>query len=215
MYDDDVHAQSMMNMFGNTFYRVARFPTKNITTPIVLVWGGSDSLVDIRVMLKELPGHTIDIGVRLSGPNLATSADFLWPQIPHYEHLDMLWAQDVDRLVFPTILESLETYSYSCEGEDDDSSFVRHRSYVHPRDTKKTNPIPQSMVRRGSTGRSNLGSNTLTESLDLLSYSEGERNTNTERPMDDVDGVSSSTSSVAPPVHNSRLGQESGVLTIE
>ena len=71
MYDDDVQAQSMMNMFGNTFYRVARFPTKNITTPIVLVWGGSDSLVDIRVMLKELPGHTIDIGVRLSGPGIS------------------------------------------------------------------------------------------------------------------------------------------------
>lgn len=63
MYDDDVHAQSVMNVYGNTFYRVPKFPTKNITTPIVLVWGGSDSLVDIRVMLKELPNHTIEIGV--------------------------------------------------------------------------------------------------------------------------------------------------------
>ena len=75
MYDDDVHAQSVMNMYGNTFYRVARFPTKNITTPIVLVWGGSDSLVDIRVMLKELPGHTVDIGVSIPNSFSPTGTD--------------------------------------------------------------------------------------------------------------------------------------------
>ena len=108
----------------------------------------------------------------------------------------MLWAQDVDRLVFPTILESLETYSYSCEGEDDDDSnsdFVKHHSYAHSRATKRTNPIPQSMVRRGSTGQSRSSPS----------------NTITEAPMDDVDGASGSTSSVAPPVHNSRPEQRS------
>lgn len=118
----------------------------------------------------------------------------------------MLWAQDVDTLVFPTILESLETYSYSCEGEDDSSDFVKHYSYAHSRASRGANPIPQSMVRRGSTGRGRLGPGTLAEPPDLPSYSEGERSTNTEVPMDDIDGASGSTSSVAPPVHNSRSG---------
>ena len=96
----------------------------------------------------------------------------------------MLWAQDVHRLVFPTILESLETYSYSCEGEvdDGDSDFIKHHPYAHSRAINRTNPIP----RRGSTGQSRSGPS----------------NTNTEAPMDDVDGASGSTSSVAPPVHN-------------
>lgn len=45
---------------------------RNIKTPVVLVYGGSDSLVDIRIMLPELPAQTV-----------AT-------EIPHYEHLDFL-----------------------------------------------------------------------------------------------------------------------------
>ena len=93
----------------------------------------------------------------------------------------MLWAQDVDRLVFPTILESLETYSYSCEGEDDDgdSDSLKHHSYTHSRACKRTNPI----ARGGRAGQSRSGPS----------------NTNTEAPMDDVDGAPGSTSSVAPP----------------
>ena len=63
MYDDDV--QSVMNLYGKNFYRVAKFPTRNITTPVVLVWGGSDSLVDINIMLKELPAHTVAKGVSI------------------------------------------------------------------------------------------------------------------------------------------------------
>jgi lysosomal acid lipase/cholesteryl ester hydrolase len=58
MYDDDVSAS--LNIGGGTkHYKVAKYPTKNIKTPIVLVYGGSDSLVDIQVMLKELPKHTV------------------------------------------------------------------------------------------------------------------------------------------------------------
>lgn len=92
MYDDDIQSP-VMAFSGKNFYKVARFPTRNITTPIVLVYGGSDSLVDIRVMLKELPGHTVA------------------KKIEHYEHLDFLWAADVDKLVFPHVLDALEKYS--------------------------------------------------------------------------------------------------------
>ncbi|KMU83376.1 lysosomal acid lipase/cholesteryl ester hydrolase [Coccidioides immitis H538.4] len=100
MYDDDVGPT--LNIGGVArYYKPAKFPTKNIRTPIVLVYGGSDSLVDISVMLKELPNHTV-----------ATS-------IPHYEHLDFLWAEDVNELVFPWIFGALRDY-----GPDGQNSLV-------------------------------------------------------------------------------------------
>lgn len=83
MYDDDA------SMMSGKFYKAARFPTKNITTPIVLMYGGSDSLVEINVMLDALPDHTIA------------------EEVPHYEHLDFLWARDVDQLVIPRVLHWL------------------------------------------------------------------------------------------------------------
>jgi lysosomal acid lipase/cholesteryl ester hydrolase len=91
MYDDDAHNPIMSNR--SKYYKVAKFPTKNIKTPIVLVYGGSDSLVDINVMLNELPRHTIA------------------KEIPHYEHLDFLWAQSVNELVFPHVFEALEEHA--------------------------------------------------------------------------------------------------------
>lgn len=91
MYDDE--APSPITSNRSKYYKVAKFPTRNIKTPIVLVWGGSDSLVDINVMLKELPSHTIA------------------KEIPHYEHLDFLWAQSVDKLVFPHVFEALNKHT--------------------------------------------------------------------------------------------------------
>ena len=91
MYDDE--APNPMFSNRSKYYKVAKFPTKNIKTPIVLVYGGSDSLVDINIMLKELPRHTIA------------------KEIPHYEHLDFLWASTVDQLVFPHVFEALDEYT--------------------------------------------------------------------------------------------------------
>ncbi|KAF2014461.1 alpha/beta-hydrolase [Aaosphaeria arxii CBS 175.79] len=91
MYDDE--APNPITSNRAKYYKVAKFPTKNIKTPIVLVYGGSDSLVDINVMLKELPRHTIA------------------KEIPHYEHLDFLWASTVNQLVFPHVFEALEEYA--------------------------------------------------------------------------------------------------------
>lgn len=91
MYDDEAPNPILSNR--SKYYKVAKFPTKNIKTPIVLVYGGSDSLVDIDVMLKELPRHTIA------------------KEIPHYEHLDFLWASSVDQLVFPHVFEALDQYA--------------------------------------------------------------------------------------------------------
>lgn len=93
MYDDE--APNPVTMNRNKYYKVAKFPTRNIKTPIVLVYGGSDSLVDINVMLKELPRHTIA------------------KEIPHYEHLDFLWASSIHKLVFPHVFDALDKYAKS------------------------------------------------------------------------------------------------------
>ncbi|KAE9968036.1 hypothetical protein EG328_007812 [Venturia inaequalis] len=92
MYDDEYQTPWALSDSAR-FYKVARFPTKNIKTPIVMVYGGSDSLVDIDVMLKELPRHTIV------------------HEIPHYEHLDFLWGDDVATLVFPHVFEALDEFA--------------------------------------------------------------------------------------------------------
>ena len=92
MYDDDVQTPVSVTA-SDRYYKVAKFPTRNIKTPIVLVYGGSDSLVDIKIMLKELPRHTVA------------------KEIPHFEHLDFLWAQEVHSLVFPHVFEALTTYA--------------------------------------------------------------------------------------------------------
>jgi len=92
MYDDEVSSPTSFST-ASKYYKVAKFPTRNIKTPIVLLWGGNDSLVDINVMLRELPKHTEA------------------KCIAKYEHLDFLWAHDVDKLVFPYVFDALESYA--------------------------------------------------------------------------------------------------------
>ena len=92
MYDDDVQTP-MSVAASDRYYKVAKFPTRNIKTPFVLVYGGSDSLIDIEVMLKQLPRHTVA------------------KKISHFEHLDFLWAQEVEQLVFPIVFETLTMYA--------------------------------------------------------------------------------------------------------
>ena len=99
MYDDDVQAPLGIGA-SDRYYKVARFPTRNIKTPIMLVYGGSDSLVDIHVMLKELPRHTVA------------------QEIPHYEHLDFLWGSETATLVFPHVFEALGTFTKDVEYAD-------------------------------------------------------------------------------------------------
>ncbi|KAK3336170.1 Alpha/Beta hydrolase protein [Cercophora scortea] len=110
MYDDDVHPPLLLSS-SSKYTKVAKYPTRNIKTPIVLVYGGSDSLVDIKVMLRELPSKTI-----------AT-------EVPHYEHLDFLWARDVDTQVFPHVFDALE--SFTGAEENTKAQFERYRSARH------------------------------------------------------------------------------------
>ncbi|KAF9151429.1 cholesterol esterase [Linnemannia schmuckeri] len=71
------------------------FPTNQIATPIAIFYGGNDSLVDIKALLSDLPDL---VGV--------------W-EVPDYEHLDFLWAEGLDKHVYPHILELLETHSFN------------------------------------------------------------------------------------------------------
>ena len=109
MYDDDVQPAISLGSVSK-YTKVAKFPTRNIKTPVVLVYGGSDSLVDIDVMLKELPSHTV-----------AT-------EVPHFEHLDFLWAREVNTLVFPHVFDALESF---CDAEHTQEEFDQYRRARH------------------------------------------------------------------------------------
>ncbi|KAI0600591.1 Alpha/Beta hydrolase protein [Biscogniauxia sp. FL1348] len=106
MYDDEVQTP----LGSNKYTKVAKYPTRNIRTPIVLVYGGSDSLVDIKVMLRELPNQTV-----------AT-------EIPHYEHLDFLWARDVDTQVFRHVFDALNNFTDAGHSPEEYESYKRART---------------------------------------------------------------------------------------
>jgi len=105
MYDEDFEGPSM-SLSRRSFFHPARFPTRNIVTPIVLLYGMSDSLVDINVMLSELPEHTVAIG------------------IPGHEHVDMIWAEDVHELVIPRVLDALKE-AHTPRGAEEDVDTVQ------------------------------------------------------------------------------------------
>jgi len=88
MYDDDVQVGTPSKMA----YSPVKFPSRNIATPIVLLYGESDSLVDIDVMLSELPEHTVAKG------------------LPHYEHIDILWGDRIHEDVIPHVLQALKMH---------------------------------------------------------------------------------------------------------
>ncbi|KAL1876259.1 cholesterol esterase [Diaporthe australafricana] len=106
MFDDDPPLTIGTNP---RFTKVAKYPTRNIKTPIVLVYGGSDSLVDIKAMLRELPPTTV-----------AT-------EIPHYEHLDFLWAKDVAAQVFPHVFDALDSFTDAEHTKDEFDVYRRAR----------------------------------------------------------------------------------------
>lgn len=105
-FDDEFHAPFSIAA-SERFYKPVKYPTKNIKTPIVLLYGSDDSLVDISVMLEKLPRGTV-------AKPIAT-----------YEHLDFLWAEDVDKQVFGHVFDALERYSRSphfCDRPDETES---------------------------------------------------------------------------------------------
>jgi len=98
MYDDDVYYMPSLHTRSVTGYRPAKFPTHNITTSIVLLYGDCDGLVDINKMLRELPRGRVEVR-RLHG----------------YEHLDVLWGKDIHHDVIPEVIYSLKKH---CEAPE-------------------------------------------------------------------------------------------------
>ncbi|TGJ82631.1 hypothetical protein E0Z10_g6133 [Xylaria hypoxylon] len=125
MFDDDIQTALGMNTL-NKYTKVAKYPTRNIRTPIVIVYGGSDSLVDIKVMLKELPKRTV-----------AT-------EIPHYEHLDFLWARDTDTQVFRHVFDALDNFTSA------ENPLKEYESYARARDRSLSASVTFKHVRVNS-----------------------------------------------------------------
>ncbi|GEQ67546.1 hypothetical protein JCM33374_g1211 [Metschnikowia sp. JCM 33374] len=82
MYHDVTSAMSSLNPIS--------YPLKSISIPIHLIYGDSDSLVDINVMKRQLPEETT-----------------FTHSISGHEHLDNLWGRHVSERVFPRVLAAL------------------------------------------------------------------------------------------------------------
>ncbi|KAI8368153.1 Alpha/Beta hydrolase protein [Radiomyces spectabilis] len=70
-----------------------KFPTKQISTPIAVFYGNSDSLVQFDVLVADLP------------PLAYVKA------IESWEHLDFLWGKDIEHLLYPDILKLLRHFN--------------------------------------------------------------------------------------------------------
>jgi lysosomal acid lipase/cholesteryl ester hydrolase len=71
-------------------HHIHSYPTKQITTKVVLFHGGSDTLSDNTLLIESLP-------------ELPFHKD-----IPHYEHLDFLWAKDIECEIYPDLMDQLK-----------------------------------------------------------------------------------------------------------
>ena len=68
-----------------------RYPTQDIRTPIVLIYGDQDTLFDLDTVLQNLPHSTVKSC-----------------RLVNYEHLDVLWGGNVHNDVIPKVVEALQ-----------------------------------------------------------------------------------------------------------
>ncbi|KAI0465162.1 hypothetical protein LJB42_000384 [Komagataella kurtzmanii] len=92
MFDEKDHDSSPLNViFGLKGHLPTPFPTNNISTKLLLMYGTNDTLMNIPTMLPHLPHENV--------------LDIV--PVQDYEHMDLLWGKNVDKLVIPTILKTL------------------------------------------------------------------------------------------------------------
>jgi lysosomal acid lipase/cholesteryl ester hydrolase len=117
MYDDDMYIPALRpsEHTPRPGYRPAKFPTRNIATNIVILYGDVDSLVDIDSMRHELPEHHLDIR-RLRG----------------YEHLDVLWGKNVHVDVIPQVTRALREHCKKPEMIRSDVNGFGPNASLHP-----------------------------------------------------------------------------------
>ncbi|GAA5796078.1 hypothetical protein HPULCUR_001447 [Helicostylum pulchrum] len=75
-----------------------KFPIKQITTPIAVFYGSDDTLVDFDVLKNEL-SHLAYV-----------------KNVHGWEHMDFLWASNLEKMVFPDILMLLEHFNFKTRG---------------------------------------------------------------------------------------------------
>lgn len=106
-------------------YRIARFPTKtNIRIPILLIYGGSDSLVNIDVMKQNLPNKRV-----------------FDAKVENHEHLDLIWGDNVEYLVISKVVKFIDFFDHSLSflgapilsysKEDNDTLSLRDGNSLH------------------------------------------------------------------------------------
>ncbi|KAI9484135.1 MAG: Alpha/Beta hydrolase protein [Benjaminiella poitrasii] len=71
-----------------------RFPTLQIKTPIAIFYGRSDSLVDFHVLAADLPSPLAYV-----------------KSVEKWEHLDFLWADGIENIVYTDIVKLLDHFN--------------------------------------------------------------------------------------------------------
>lgn len=112
------NADSRINEEATFGHVVPAFPTRRINTPIAIFYGGQDNLSNIQHLLKDLPEPV------------------LCRRVDKYEHLDFLWADDADELLFPMVFGTLASLAIP-KGEDKElrkkNLLARRRSLMRER----------------------------------------------------------------------------------
>jgi hypothetical protein len=107
----------------------------------------------IDVMLAQLPPHTVA------------------KKVENYEHLDLLWGQDVDKVVFPHVLDFLKLYAGTVEGSKPLEAQSSQDTNVSSPPAYSTNQSSQ-LRKRGDTARREPGESHGQASGGDRSYSE-------------------------------------------
>ena len=88
MYDDSFTTNS-----AYTGAVPVEYPISQLSMPLALFYGGEDKLPDFEWLLSVVPAS-------------ATVA-----RIPHYEHVDLMWADDASDLVFNPVIDILAAHA--------------------------------------------------------------------------------------------------------
>lgn len=90
-----------LNQNDKSIFEPIPFPTKsNIKVPLLLIYGDNDSLVDIETLKYNLPENsTFEIPVK------------------NHEHLDIIWGDDVNKLVYQNVANFLNFWKNNNELE--------------------------------------------------------------------------------------------------
>ncbi|KAI9280023.1 Alpha/Beta hydrolase protein [Sporodiniella umbellata] len=94
MYDEVPSRLPYHTMNAVAGHHRPRFPTLQIKSPIAIFYGRSDSLVDFNILSADLPSPLAYV-----------------KSIEKWEHLDFLWADKIEEIVYQDILQLLKKFN--------------------------------------------------------------------------------------------------------